>query len=882
MNISLRSRVFLLLFIFAVTLSYSQKISGKIIDKSTSENINQGFLLVFDGSAPDITLGYSIIQNGAYDILLKSNDSKKLILVPKVPGYSVEEKTIDLKSLDQIITVDFALQPAPEQLTSIEIVAERPKKVIQKIDTTSFHLKSFTEDGDTKLKDVIGKIPLVDYDPASGKIKYKGKEIENITINGTDITGSGYGLIVKNLNIDIIERLEAIDNYSDNAVTKNFDLSNRKSINLVLKKNRYQLAVDLESLLGTFDLDKVATGNAINSNIFNNKINSINVVSQNNIGLNPSTLNIEEFNSTFRDPVLGENLENLFNSEIVNTNAVPFERSRINRQGYGSINGTVKLNPKTELRLNADYLEDLHDVRKISQSTFDIADTTLTNKLVSNSIYDPSYRGLSLFLSKKNGSKSDLKGTLSITNNTTIRNSDIIRNERDSVVINEEQDYSNLEFSSEYSRRVYENSALQFKILFTKESSNLDFNSNPGILSGSDNLGDDNQFYYLNRIKFSPSVSFFSKLGKGNVVINLSSINSSIDFNSSLASTSGAVSSVNNIDLNNSNYYLSSLYSYKADKFTFSLSPVIGWLNQELNLLESSNIKFLPRVSLNYKFKHGLIIVSGSKSARQLRFENSFQNIILTSENNVENNLPDLRPINSYNLNVNSFFTGNDLTTQSFQAYNNTSWSDASYISNLQVDENFLTATNEYLLTRVFNTNSGLNYSQYLQEASLRVEINPSISYSENPISVNGNEITSFNSSVISARFGLKTIWQGFFNLDVSTEFSQAQSSFNDIQLNNNRLNSSLKFKFKFSKEMRLALNYTSLVPDLSQINYTDFIDLDFSFNFFKSVRSQFIARNVTNRRSVINQSIDGISRSFSSNNLLPRYMGIKVEFDLK
>ncbi|RYD69522.1 MAG: hypothetical protein EOP55_23820, partial [Sphingobacteriales bacterium] len=205
------------------------------------------------------------------------------------PGFPVNLvfKLIGFKAFDTSITLTVPatilknVSLIPNNTTLSEVIVKQ-KAIVQKGDTTVFNVASFKNRLDNNIEDVLKKMPGFDVD-LEGNIKYNGKAIENILIEGDALT-KNYKQISKNIGPDMLDKLEVVDNYNPNPLLKNITKSDGQVINLTLK-NRNKLS--------RFGMAKAGAGidnkYSLAGNMFalNKWLKSMSIVSLNNIGESP-------------------------------------------------------------------------------------------------------------------------------------------------------------------------------------------------------------------------------------------------------------------------------------------------------------------------------------------------------------------------------------------------------------------------------------------------------------------------------------------------------------------------------------------------------------------------------------------------------------------
>lgn len=223
---------FILLFssLFASLLSQAQefKIKGQILEKETNLPL-EGSSIVVSTSSKSI-LGYTYsTENGRYELAV---DSETDSLSIKVSSFGYEAQEIMISNTKSTINQDFKLTPKVEQLNTVVLETEEKIKVNR--DTVVYRVSAFADETEQTVEDVLKNLPGIEIDE-DGNIKAQGKDIQKILIEGDDLADRNYKVISKNLDADVLNKVEVINNYSENPVLKQFLDSETLILNLKLK-----------------------------------------------------------------------------------------------------------------------------------------------------------------------------------------------------------------------------------------------------------------------------------------------------------------------------------------------------------------------------------------------------------------------------------------------------------------------------------------------------------------------------------------------------------------------------------------------------------------------------------------------------------------------
>ncbi|MES2807909.1 MAG: carboxypeptidase-like regulatory domain-containing protein, partial [Bacteroidota bacterium] len=106
------------------------------------------------------------------------------------------------------------LKGEARQLKEVTIVGINPIKF--KEDTIDYKISAYPVRENAPVEDVLKKMPGVEVD-AAGNVTTQGKSVTKIRINGKDFMGGDVQSATKNLPADILESVQVIDDYGDQA-----------------------------------------------------------------------------------------------------------------------------------------------------------------------------------------------------------------------------------------------------------------------------------------------------------------------------------------------------------------------------------------------------------------------------------------------------------------------------------------------------------------------------------------------------------------------------------------------------------------------------------------------------------------------------------------
>jgi hypothetical protein len=162
----------------------------------------------------------------------------------------------------------------------------------QKGDTTSFNANAFKTQTNAQAEDLIRKMPGITMQ--GGQIQAQGEQVQKILVDGREFFGSDPSIALRNLPADAIDRVEVLDQRSDQSRLTGFDDgSYTKTINIILRSDKKNGSFG-RTYAGYGNDDRYAAGGSVNFfkgdqrisvlGLFNN-INQQNFSSQDLAGL---------------------------------------------------------------------------------------------------------------------------------------------------------------------------------------------------------------------------------------------------------------------------------------------------------------------------------------------------------------------------------------------------------------------------------------------------------------------------------------------------------------------------------------------------------------------------------------------------------------------
>tara|TARA_Y100000815_G_C13337418_1_gene498416 strand:+ start:321 stop:2948 length:2628 start_codon:yes stop_codon:yes gene_type:complete len=205
-------------------------ISGIIIDSISQDPVGSASIIAKNDNS---ILAYTYTNNqGDYSLMVEmKNTLDSIILEVNSLGFKKQTQKLAFSTKNQL-SLDFQLLPQVEELNTVVLKSDEKIKINR--DTVSYKVAAFTNKTEQTVEDVLRNIPGIEIDE-NGNIKAQGKNIQKILIEGDDLADRNYKVISKNLDANVLDKVEVISNYDENPVLKQFLNSEAVVINLKLK-----------------------------------------------------------------------------------------------------------------------------------------------------------------------------------------------------------------------------------------------------------------------------------------------------------------------------------------------------------------------------------------------------------------------------------------------------------------------------------------------------------------------------------------------------------------------------------------------------------------------------------------------------------------------
>ncbi|MCH2080938.1 MAG: hypothetical protein MK226_01045 [Saprospiraceae bacterium] len=273
--------ILIIYFLLSSNISLAQTLYGSVTD-SLENPLFGASLVLLDSAEQILTYGFSN-EKGNWE-LSYSQAAVQL----KINYLAYQELSIQVSDSLLKESIRCVLTPLNNQIEEIIINAERITKV-EKGDTTIFNIQHYKSETDQTFGDLLDKVPGFEV-TESGQIKYNGKRVDQLLLEGKDILNNQHELTTQNLSAEDIQKVEVIENYKPFNEQLSKIWSDKIALNLVMTEDAkgtwsgdIALSVGLQSKYES-ELTVIKV---------NKKIGTTNFLRSNNLG--EPTIALEDF-----------------------------------------------------------------------------------------------------------------------------------------------------------------------------------------------------------------------------------------------------------------------------------------------------------------------------------------------------------------------------------------------------------------------------------------------------------------------------------------------------------------------------------------------------------------------------------------------------------
>jgi hypothetical protein len=229
---------YLLLFAVLFTFCYASAqnkaiIKGTVVDSAANIPFEMATVALLDArDTLNNLLSYTLTDKKGEFTLHNASAGNAVKLFVSFVGYQPFRKTFTLKGGQTLDLGKIYLKM--KELQGVTIRAERMPIVIRK-DTIEFDAEAFKTRPNAAVEDLLKKLPGVEV-ANDGSLTVAGKEVSKVMIDGKEFFANDPRIATKNLDAELIAKVQIYDDREDDPDHKKSDNEVKKIINLKFKK----------------------------------------------------------------------------------------------------------------------------------------------------------------------------------------------------------------------------------------------------------------------------------------------------------------------------------------------------------------------------------------------------------------------------------------------------------------------------------------------------------------------------------------------------------------------------------------------------------------------------------------------------------------------
>jgi hypothetical protein len=883
----------LLFCLFSILFALSGKaqttIEGTV--KDTVNNPIQAANIFVQQDKNTGVLSYAYTDGKGYYRLILQKPGTYLLNVSSL-SFRKEQIIFFIDSLEAQIKIvkDFILTPEPFALSEVVVNAEVP--ILVKKDTITFKVDSFTDGSEEVVEDVLKKLPGIEV-ANDGSIQVQGRNIQKVMVEGDDLFEKGYKLLTKNLDAGVMDKVEILEHYSDNALLKNIEDSDEVALNIILKEDKKSTLFGNASM--GYGTEKFYE-NRLNLIAFKDKTKYYFFGNLNNNGsdaigdiyqiLYPDLLSDVNYIGD------GESAQNMV---AIGENSPALNESRhlFNNAELASLNGIY--NPNKDLKIKGLFFmtTDENKLFQNSLETFIIPPNSFVNSVN--------------YASRKNSLAGSGKwdALFNIDKNAQIEYVGRYNfgrfNSNAALLFNEESIFESLKnrtkFTDQrltYTNKINERRALQITGRYIVDTKPQDYTVDTflyndlfpefnGIDMAAQNSRHKMRFYGLEGSYFINTPKSYLNLRAGIAQKN-NQLTSDLIFTDSLNNRYDAGDDFKNrLTYDVMDLYLKAQYKYSLKSVSFR--SVLELHQYQVSVSKGSTtdktnpLNAIPSLGLSWQInKKNRILSTYKYSTVNLPFEQLFQGYLLSNYRNFRKGFGSFEQIRG-SIFLTNYVLGN--WSDSFLVHSSLLYNkDHDYISsNNIVQANYSLYSPIKLKDREFYS-FDLSADKFIEKISSNFKIN--LSYSSNVLQniVNTSSLRPVSSITYSYGGELRSAFNGLIDFHIGTTWSESVVTVSQKNRNTNNY-SFFDLDFRLSEKISVEIeNERYYFGNLAGDKSTFFSDLNARYDILKNkLKVKLVCSNLFNNDTFSTLNISDTGSYSASYRLLPRYFLLSLDY---
>ena len=871
---------------FILIFNYTQAqtiIRGTVFNKKKQPISGINITLSEKGSS--LMLNYVITDNqGKYK---SEYNGKSDSITINISGFNIKKQWKTIANKNQ--NIDFEIEQESIVLNEVKI---KPPKIRQTGDTLNYLVDSFSDINDRTIGDVLKKMPGIEVKD-NGTISYQNRPINKFYIENADLLQGRYGIATNNIEAKDVSTVQVMENHQPIKALRDKVFSEDAAINLKLKDSakgtiiaNCQLGAGGSPLLWNNEL----TGMYIAK-----KLQNISTYKGNNSGDDIT----RELNSFYSNDAskMGDN--SLLKVQSPSPPAINQKRYLDNQANMFSINNLQVLNNDYQLTSNINYLNDLQNKRSYSSIEYylpeneilkieELSDSRLRKEKL-NADFQINANKTEYYINnllKYEGIWDRERGDIISDNNISqyLRKPDQIINNTLNMVKTTEKNTLNI-----YSFNGYSSSSQMLSIEPMLYKQFFEPQSNP---IGTVQDVNRKNFASYSKISYSFNQSLIKQTYALAFNADIQQLKSDLWAKNNLKTYNSPDSLTNNLRWNKFEWIFSPSYLYsEGQKLNITLSLPVNYIlldeNNKIQKKKESNnfIHFNPSLSVHYKLSaYWTTYINMSYKNELGGIESAYSGYIMSSYRNLLRNENKVfkQKIQNYSAMINY---RNALKT----------WFATMHINyfnkhaNLLYDNHYEDILNIRSTIDIPNTTKGMNIfaniNKEIEDISSTIFLSTGYTASQSS-QINQGQITNYKNQDYWISPRILTKIGSIMSAEYRIQFSQNKSKIKSLDKNFDPISTTThnaQLNIFPLKGFIINLKYENFYNNAIQSGSRSMSFGDISVKYkWKKAEIILDYTNIFNSKKYISALYNDISRYYSSYNLRPAEVLLKVKFKLK
>lgn len=857
----------------------AQDLQGVVYDFETQKGLPSAMVEIVDQNGRTILFDATNDQ-GDYLLSTENLSFGEYYLIISKHGYASLKEVFNHQNKSQVI--NFNLRRDLINLEDI-IVKGKPQKIKTKNDTVVYQPDSYMDGSEQVVEDLLKKLPGIQVED-NGTVKYKGREISKLLLDGDDLFSNNYAIGTKNISADIIDQVQALENWSENPLMKGIEDSQEVALNLKLKKGMADISGN--GNIGYGISDKYDSG--LNIIWVDHRHKNFSTLSYNNKGHNNSPWDFFSFQSSKEQREISKFTSDKIIPENKFSNTLDQKRANKNSLVFASLNEIFKVSKEITARFNFHFVDDKLNFNRTNVTEYLLeGEENFAIKSYENIQKQPQLFYLDSKFTWNKSENAMFEWEIKWMDEKIKTNSDILKNQ-ENMIQNELQSHAYFLLNNfSYTQKLNAKQVLKVQMLYGQNSTPQYFQMSPDLNHIQANESEAASHQNTRSIR-NIGLANISLLGKRDNAqkysTGLTAKFEKDDLTTSLSNFEHFPVS-NSLDLSN---FQSKLYAaYIWSKAKWKINPYLSFSHHLIQYQQGATdsmfqkIVFQPSLNISYDLnKNSKFIFQSKYDERRQPISNLFENVVLTSYRTLRNNEASL--VFQEKFNSKFGFSSYDLYHQfQFLMYLN-----YEQIKNNMFSENYISQDFSHIKYLLLPKTTS-NYQLHLMVEKYIPYLTSTIRFSSNYTYLNYFNLVN-NSDLrnnIANSTQVEMYWQTAFDIPVNFQNTARLQHFssqpkNENSFTNTSIQNELKVLFKPKKQWFSSFSFEYFNPEVANNNPYYFLDFDVIFRpVNRNWELTLEARNLTNNRYFEHIFISDYYKEQNTEKLNDRYILLKYSF---